>query len=88
MVVKINNKYQLRSDKINWILEVKTINKEKENCWNPIGYFNTPEYAVQYLADLKIRLIPDSDINKILKKIDKIRIELKKVFEPYEISVS
>ena len=94
MVIKINNKYQIESEKLNWILKTK-LNKPvtdqksgKIKEWKEVGYFNSLKSAAQYLADLKIKLIPDSDINKILKKIEKIRVELKKVFEPYEIRVS
>ena len=91
MIINIDKNYLIESDKFNWILKkrrktpVKT--SDKISYFKEIGYFVSLKSAVQNLANLKIRLIPDSDINIILNKIQKISIELQKVLRPYEIEV-
>ena len=91
MIINIDKNYLIESDKFNWILKkrrktpVKT--GDKISYFREIGYFVSLESAVQNLANLKIRLIPDYDINIILNKIQKISIDLQKALRPYEIGV-
>ena len=91
MLINIDKNYLIESDKFNWILKkrrktpVKT--GGKISYFKEIGYFVSLESAVQNLANLKIRLIPDSDVKKILNKIQKISIELQKALRPYKIEV-
>ena len=93
MIINIDKNYRIESDSQNWILRSRLKNPQVDKKtgkvyeWKDIGFFNSLESLVRYLANLKIRLIPGSDINKILNQIEKISIDLKKTLRPYKIDI-
>ena len=91
MIINIDEKYLIDSDSHCWILKKRLqIPIKKGNRiykFKEIGYYHSLESVVKNFADMKIRLIPDSDVSKIIRKIDKIRNDLTEVLRPYKIEI-
>ena len=94
MEITIDKDCRIVSDEHNWIVQFKLKNPQifKDTgqviAWSNWGFFISLESAVHRLIEHKIRLIPFSDINRILKSINKIQHDFSLILKPYEIKVS
>ena len=70
MIIQINDKWRVRSDSRQWIVQSK---KEKE--WTNKGYYTNFLNALTALSEKRIRLIDSAVPNKILAAIEDIKRE-------------
>ena len=74
--MKIGTKYKLESDSLNIVLyekyKVKTGKHTGETGWKPLGYFGTPQNALKFLADHKLKESGMKDMEQIVKTQQKI----------------
>jgi len=93
MEITIDKKTRIISDEMNWIVQFKfkkpytDKRTGKQVEWENWGYFQSLRAAVQRLIEHKVRMIPFSDVDRILKSINKIQKEMSAILKPYEIEV-
>ena len=93
MEIIIDKNFRIISEELNWIVQRRLkkpyIDKRTKKLieWGNWGYFQSLRASVQRLVEHKIRMIPFSDVERILGRIDKMQKEMSKVLKPYEIEV-
>lgn len=93
MEITINKNFRIISDEFNWTVQRKFKNPyidKKTNItyeWENWGYFQSLNSSVQRLIEHKVRMIPFSDVKRILSRIDDIQKEMSKALKPYKIEV-
>jgi len=91
MEIIIDKKFRIISEELNWIVQRRLkkpyIDKRTNKLieWENWGYFQSLRASVQRLVEHKIRMIPLSDVGRILSCIDEMQKEMSKVLKPYEI---
>lgn len=79
MKIKIDNKYQVTADSMNYILQEKKTSKDKEKDYVVnAGYYGTITNALKAYKKIQIRNSDVTTINELLKFIKEIdkKIEL------------
>jgi len=93
MEIIIDKNFRIISEELNWIVQRRLkkpyIDKRTKKLieWGNWGYFQSLRASVQRLVEHRIRMIPFSDVERILSCIDEMQKEMSKVLKPYEIEV-
>ena len=86
MIISVDDKYRLRSDQNNWIIEKKVINKKtKEAYWNSESYYSSAESALKNLHALEIREI--SNLLEFEDVIQEVKVLHEKFKNIYKLSL-
>ncbi|MBU4443710.1 hypothetical protein KJ656_01310 [bacterium] len=93
MEITIDKKTRIISEELNWIVQFKRTKPmklkgiEKPYEWENWGYFQSLRAAVQRLIEHKVRMIPFSDVERVLERISEIQKEMLEVLRPYDLEV-
>jgi len=76
----IGNKYQVRADPLQYILEEKRINrKNNTEYWVAVGYFSTLQNALKHLVNLNVRATELKDLETVVERMEQIYKEIKAI---------
>jgi hypothetical protein len=67
----ISENYRIESDNLNVTLYEKTKN-EKRTTWRAIGFFATPQNALQHLVNLGVMETGMQDLKTVVKKLEEL----------------
>jgi len=90
MLITIDKRTRIVSDEFNWIVQfkskspIKRKGKEQAYDWIHWGYFQSLRSALKRLLEHKVRILPFSDVYRILEHIDLAQIEISKSLEPHK----
>ena len=83
--MKLNEKYLIKSDKLNVTVCEVTVAKEGKKAGEPIekavGYFTTVEQAYKFIVDREIKGTGMNDFEIIMKKINELHEYIKEEFK-------
>ena len=83
--MKINEKYQVKSDTLNYIIqENKPVqDKESENYgkenWTTIAYCSSVKSCLRYLVDKEVRETELKDLKTVLEAIENLNKDIEKL---------
>ena len=80
--LKLDNKFGIRSDNLQFLLIERSLNREKV-----VGYFATIQGAIECYLNLKIRLSQASNINELLNYIKSLQTALNRALHPLSLRV-
>lgn len=78
----IGDKYQIKSDPLQYIVEEKKVNrKTREEYWNTIGYFSNLPSAFNFLVNLKVKETDLSELETVIDKIEEVYRDIKQALD-------
>ena len=73
MIIPIDDKYRLKSDINQWMIQKKIKpNKKNPDGWESFKYFNNPSQAVTALAAVMVRTSDASTLTDALAEVDRV----------------
>ena len=81
MIIPINDKYRLKSDEYQWIIERKRTRKGEED-WQARLFYPTVKAAVQGLGELMVRQSKANTLVDALEAVENVATTLSQALTP------
>ena len=83
MVIPVNEKYRIASDRNAWMVQERSVVKGEER-WESLYWYAELGYAIRGLSQLQVREIPDSvGVKEIVVRMKEIEEEIKLALYPF-----
>jgi hypothetical protein len=85
MIIPIDEKYRLKSDKDQWMIQKFRPTKRDPDEWTSFKYFHYPQEAVNALLHLQIRASDAQTLADALVDVEKLTTQLVVALTPFLI---
>ncbi|MBD1379072.1 hypothetical protein [Metabacillus arenae] len=91
MELKLDERFSIKSDKLNFILQRFDDIKDKstgeviKQDWKDIGYYGDLSHAIKRYASEKIKEIDSVEVNELNNKLEELKIHIEKVVKKENI---
>jgi hypothetical protein len=85
MIIPIDEKYRLKSDKDQWMIQKFRPSKKDPDEWRSFKYFHYPQEAVNALLQLQIRASDAQTLADALIDVEKLTTQLVVALTPFLI---
>ena len=82
MIIPIDDKYRLKSDIDQWLLQKFTPTKKEPNKWQSFKFFSNPSSAVTALIQLRIRESEVETLIDALAEVDRVTASVLQALTP------
>ena len=83
MIIPIDDKYRIKSDVNQWMIQKFKPAKEEKNEWRSVAYFVDPSKAVTELIQRRIRESDTQTLAEALLEVDRITASVLQALAPH-----
>ena len=84
MIIPIDDKYRIKSDVNQWMLQrFRPASEKREESWESFKYFHDPSNAVTELIQLQIREADTQTLTDALVEVDRITTSVLQALSPH-----